>query len=190
MTATRWLAAIFVSGMAAGALGWASRAPYSPPDAGVAVLRLSWRLRGSKIEHCRTRTEHELEKMPAHMRTPSVCTSELVSYRLMLRIDGRIVDTLTVVPSGAKSDRPIFLLHERPIKPGVHDVEVDFSPIGEDHANRWKPLRYQGRITARAGQVELITLSGSSSMVRKEKEHEHDDDDEERERRPRRDRRE
>jgi hypothetical protein len=164
MSALRGIAIVLVTAAATFALGLASRAPYSERGADQSVLRLSWRLRGEKLQSCRQRSEAELEALPAHMRTPQVCTGHLISYRLVVRIDGA-VDTLIYAPAGAKGDRPIFVLHDVPLSPGRHEVEVDFNPVERVPGVLEKRLQYHASVNARRGRIEMITLARDASQL-------------------------
>lgn len=165
MSPARMIAAVLVTAAATAALGFASRASYTPEDANDAVLRLSWRLRGEKIRNCRDRTQAELDALPIHMRTPQICTEHLLSYKLRLEIDDETVDTLTFEPEGAKGDRPIFVLHETRLTPGVHEVEIDFTPSTIVPGTRRAPLRYEGEIDLEPGRISLITIAPDASEL-------------------------
>lgn len=163
-----------VSTAIAGLIGFGTRAPYTPPARETAALRLSWRLRGEKEQHCRKRSADELARLPVHMRTPEVCTGRLITYRLVLRIDDRAPDTLLFAPAGAKGDRPIFVLHEERVTPGEHDIQIEFAPLdrktrhdddddddhrNDDHDREARARHYQARLAFTPGAVELITIS-------------------------------
>ena len=170
-------------------MGWLSRAPYDPPGSDAAVLRMSWRLRGQRIEECRPRTQAELDALPVHMRTPEICEGHLVAYRLVVRVGDAPADSLVFVPQGAKGDRPVFVMHEVPLAPGPQRVRVSFSPIGEDgdvegeddddHDDAVRErdhdddddgrgrLVYDGMVTGHAGVVELITVDGAGRLVKR-----------------------
>jgi hypothetical protein len=137
-------------------LGWLSRAPYDPPGSDGGLLRLSWRLRGEKVETCRPRTQAELDALPVHMRTPEVCESRRVAYRLVVQLDGHAPDTTIVLPGGARADRPVYVLRETPLAPGPHRVLVTFTGLSaHDDAPQ---LSLEADLDARPGRVELITL--------------------------------
>jgi hypothetical protein len=135
------------------ALGWLSRAPYTPTDTKTGLLRLSWRHRGEPAEVCRQRTPEELEALPVHMRTAEDCQRRRIEYPLVVRVDGAPPDSTRIRPEGARGDRPVYVFQERPLPPGVHDVEVIFAPRGGDGDT----LLFRGPVRARAGAVELIT---------------------------------
>src|SRR5688572_8366951 len=168
MRATR-LAAVAVTVMVSAAIGYGSRAPYSPPGSDTSVLRLSWRLRGEKKEECRARTPEELAALPVHMRSPEVCTGHLVSYRMTLRINDAPPIVKTFVPAGAKGDRPIFVMFDQPLTPGEHMVTIEFTPIEEgengDDDDQRVPLRFDSRVHVTPGQIVLITVSEDATTL-------------------------
>jgi hypothetical protein len=158
-----------VTAIAAGFIGWLARAPYSPPGSETAVLRLSWRLQPERTEHCRRLSQEELDKLPVHMRNPTVCERETADYQLILQIDDDAPDTTRLIPSGAHGDRPIFVLQERELEAGAHRVRVWFGPESGERKHRREEreeeerhevgtLRLDTNITARPGLVELVTL--------------------------------
>ena len=165
MNATRMLAAVVVSAALMAAIGYTSRAPYQPRGSEQSLLRLSWRLRGEKLQTCRARTAEELASVPAHMRTPQVCVGHLVSYRLSVQVDGAAPDTVTFAPAGAKGDRPLLVLHDVPLAPGPHMITVDFTPLQHIEGSKHKPLHFETRLTARRGRIELITLTRDASQL-------------------------
>jgi hypothetical protein len=143
---------------------------------------LSWRLRGEKDEECRARTPDELAALPAHMRSPEICEGHLISYRLTMRIDNGPPLTRTIVPAGAKGDRPIFVMQDQGLEPGEHDVEVAFEPIRVDEEDEAgdredeagdeeettaarRPLHFRSRIKVTRGQIVLITLSDDATTL-------------------------
>lgn len=134
-----------------------SRIPYSLPGHDKAMLRLSWRYRGEKIQSCRKRTQQELDALPIHMRTPEECTTRLREYVLRLSIDDEEADSVLYRPSGAKGDRPIFVYYGKELSPGLHELEVEFEPVGEHHDHKRK-LEFDDDIEARRGYVTLITI--------------------------------
>ena len=159
---------ILVTAVVTAGIGWLARAPYTPPGSDTGVLRLSWRLIPDRTEHCRRRSHEELEKLPVHMRNPTVCEQERADYRLIVQIDDAAPDTTRLLPSGAHGDRPIFVLQEHDLEPGAHRVRVWFTRESgeweherEEHEERRRErpgLRLDTNISARAGAVELITL--------------------------------
>ena len=170
MKATRLLAVV-VTVLVSAAIGFGSRAPYSPPGSDTSLLRLSWRLRGEKKEECRARTPEELAALPAHMRSPEVCVGHLVSYRMTLRIDDAPPIVKTFVPAGAKGDRPIFVMFDHQLKPGEHSIDIVFAPIAEDEGDGDSEgegegaLGFHARVRVTPGQIVLITMSEDATTL-------------------------
>ena len=173
MSAGRILMVVVVSALATASLGWLARAPYHPPGSDTGLLRLSWRLRGEKVESCRPRTQAELDALPVHMRTPEVCEGRLVAYRLIVQVDSGQPDTVRIVPGGARGDRPVFVLHDMPLAAGPHRVRVSFTREDGGGAARDEsggqgvtgdaPVRdtlaIETVLIAAPGAIHLITLS-------------------------------
>jgi hypothetical protein len=179
MNATRALAVV-ITLLVSAAIGFGSRAHYSPPGSDTSVLRLSWRLRGEKKEECRTRTPEELEALPVHMRTPEVCVGHLESYRMTLRIDDAQPVVKTFLPAGAKGDRPIFVMFDQPLAPGEHVIGIEFTPIQEgksghddddddddedDDEEHARPLSFHSTVRVQPGQIVLITMSEDATTL-------------------------
>jgi hypothetical protein len=134
-----------------------ARAPYTPPGASDAILRFSWRMSASAREHCRPRTQQELDALPVHMRTPDVCTRDTDRYILVTRIDDGVADTLDLVRGGAKGDRPIFVLDERRLSPGTHRVGVELLRLDSAGAAT-VVASLDSVLVLRRGGVQLVTL--------------------------------
>lgn len=103
-----------------------SRVSYAPPGSEDALLRLSWRVRGERVEECRHPTGEELEALPVHMRRAEVCEGRVLPYHLHVELDGRTIMDDTVRAAGAREDRPIYVYHEVPVGPGVREISVRF----------------------------------------------------------------
>ena len=183
-----------VTAVATAGVGFLARAPYTPPGSDSGVLRLSWRLIPDRTEHCRRLSQEELEKLPVHMRNPTVCERESADYQLIVQVGDAAPDTTRFLPKGAHGDRPIFVLQERGLEPGVHRVLVWFArESGEREHDREEQEerrhgrkeqeerrrqrdelveRHEGRtlwidtnVSARSGMIELITLDPAARKL-------------------------
>jgi hypothetical protein len=95
-------------------------------DAG-SIVRLAWRARGETVRDCRRLTPAELAKLPVHMRQEQVCEGRVLPYRLRVELDHvRAVDRL-IHGAGAREDRPLYVLQDLPVRPGVHRLSVSFA---------------------------------------------------------------
>lgn len=133
-----------------------------------AVVRLSWRMEAVRVEECRTLTDEELADVPAHMRRAEECVGDFVDYELILAIDGQEALVDTVAPSGLRRDRPVYVLHDRPVEAGRHRVEVTFSAlVPADYESEDGPttLRWSGDMALEPGEVGLVTLGPSGRQL-------------------------
>lgn len=172
-------ALILVTGLATLGIGGLARWPYQPPGRTAALLRLSWHLRGERLERCRTRTQAELDALPAHMRTPEVCETRPLAYQLVVQLDEERPDTSLILPGGVKGDRPLFVLQDRIMTPGAHRLRISFTRLKGEHRERGveherdadrersdqrgpAQLALDITVNAIAGTIELITLDDES----------------------------
>jgi hypothetical protein len=140
-----------------------ARAPYTPPRSDDAILRFSWRMSVSARENCRPRTQAELDALPVHMRTPEECTRDVARYVLVTRIDGLPVDTVELFRGGVKGDRPIFVLTERTLAPGLHRVHVDLERLTGAGTEALAAL--DTTLAMHAGAVQLIVFDPDSGRL-------------------------
>ena len=104
-----------------------SRVPYRTHDGERALLRLSWRMRGERIEQCRGATPAELANVPQHMRREVICEgARIAAYRLRVVVDGRTLANSVVAGSGVVGDRPIYVLRDFELRPGTHQLQLSF----------------------------------------------------------------
>jgi hypothetical protein len=168
--AFRWSARVLVASVMTVTIGWLARAPYQPPGADDAILRLSWRLRAPVAETCRPRSQAELDALPVHMRTPELCERRTAAYHLVVQLDSLPADTTRVLQGGAKADRPLYVLRELPVERGPHRVRVRFAPDEYEPAEAAPaPLAIDTVLRMHAGAVVLITLDpgGRTFIVRR-----------------------
>lgn len=103
-----------------------SRAPYAETSGEGAMLRLSWRARGERVQECRKLSASEIEALPPHMRRSEVCEGRVLPYVLTVRIDGGELVHDTIHGAGARQDRPLYVFREIPLPAGAHHVSVAF----------------------------------------------------------------
>lgn len=147
------------------ALGALSRVPYGSNPEGLAILRLSWRATGQRVEACRPLTEEEQARTPAHMRPPEICEGRLLPYALHVRLDDRVLIADTLRPAGARADRPIYVYRERAIPPGRHRLDVRFrvvlpdlqSRAVEDEPPETTAWHLEADLDLRPGEIALVT---------------------------------
>lgn len=153
---------------AVAAMGALTRAPFRA-SADRAELRLAWRLRVPRTEHCRRPTAEELAELPVHMRQEEICESRPGRHRLEVAVDGRIAHRSTVEAAGARGDRPVYVFEAVPLEPGAHRVRVIFERLdtaaGPGAAGPDR-LALDGHISVAAHEVMLVTYDpGARALV-------------------------
>jgi hypothetical protein len=127
MSAPRRAAAAAVTLAALLALSALTRVPVRAHGDGAAIVRLSWRARGERIEQCRRASAEELAKAPAHMRQEVICTGARVApYALRVAIDGRVVADGPVAGSDEPGEGTLYVLHDFPVPPGARRLTIRF----------------------------------------------------------------
>jgi hypothetical protein len=151
------------AGLATAAL---SQVPYRASIRDRALLRLSWRAAGERVQECRQATADELSRQPVHMRTEVICEGRVAPFRLRVEVDGERVIDEQIRASGAREDRPVYVFRERALLPGRHEVVVRFERVdqrGEVEERREgdapfpRELGLSRSVTLRDGEIALIT---------------------------------
>jgi hypothetical protein len=127
MKATRWVLAVIVAALSLAAMVFLSAAPVRSEDGNSARLRLSWSARPERIETCRVLSKKELEETEEHMRQRVQCEGKFATYALEVFVDERLVHQSVVRGAGLRNDRPIYLLREISVPPGMHRIRISFN---------------------------------------------------------------
>ena len=125
--AVRLVIAVSVSALGLGVLARASAAPVSLHEGTTARLRLSWSARPERIEVCRTLSAQELAQREEHMRQRVECDGHFATYALRVESDGHMIGEAVVHGAGLRNDRPLYLLREYDLAPGLRRVRVSFT---------------------------------------------------------------
>ncbi|HEY9506333.1 MAG TPA: hypothetical protein VIQ27_10200 [Gemmatimonadales bacterium] len=120
----RVIAAAVALGSAA-AIAGLSQVPWTPVPGPEAMVRLSWRARGERLEVCRQLSAEELAELPPHMRQEQVCEGTTAEYRLRVEVDGEERVDQLVQGSGEVQVRPLYVYRELVLPPGEHTVRVE-----------------------------------------------------------------
>ena len=123
--ARRALAAVLAAGTTA-AVAALSLVPYTPQPGPEAMVRLSWRARGERVEVCRVLSAEEQRSLPQHMRRERICEGTTAEYRLRVEVDGERRVEEPVQGSGEVQVRPLYVYRELVLPPGAHRLEVTF----------------------------------------------------------------
>lgn len=127
ITLPRLAAACAATALSLILIAWASAAPVSFNDGNTARVRLSWSARPERIEVCRALSAKEQEEREEHMRQRVECDGRFATYALRVESDGRLVGEGVVHGAGLRHDRPLYLLREFDVAPGVRRVRVSFT---------------------------------------------------------------
>jgi hypothetical protein len=139
--------------------------PWVAEPGGDALIRLSWRAVGERIEECREPSAEEQARLPAHMRQSRICERRLAPFHLVVHLDGRPALDEVVAASGARDDRPTYVFRELRVPPGDHRVELRFEvdrPAGRTGAAGQPPLLLDERVVLVPRQILLVTRAGDA----------------------------
>jgi hypothetical protein len=132
-----------------------TRVPFTPDPTEDALIRLSWRYRGTAVETCRTLTDQERATLPLHMQRDTICDGSVPPHRLLVSVDGQTLEDGMVAPAGARGDRPMFVMREFRVAPGEHRLEVSFGAEGDAAA---PPLELSTTVDMGRRQIAVVTV--------------------------------
>jgi hypothetical protein len=92
----------------------------TPDDA--AVVKLSFTHSADRSAECRRRTPEELAKLPPNMRRPMDCPRERRPIATELSIDGHVVFSAELPPSGLSRDGPSQVYRRFVVPAGEHTI--------------------------------------------------------------------
>lgn len=87
-----------------------------------ALIKLALVHGGLSKGGCRRPTPEELEKLAPNMRRKIVCARERLPVAVELELDGKVIFSEILEPTGLRSDGPARLYERFPIAPGSHAV--------------------------------------------------------------------
>ena len=123
----RWTVVTVASAVLLFVMTVASATPVVVRRGEASRLRLSWSARPERIEVCRTLSHEELEELEEHMRQRVQCEGHFATYALRVESDGRVLSQSVVRGAGFRHDRPLYLLRELDLPPGVHHLRIEFT---------------------------------------------------------------
>ena len=168
MTRARMLLAGALALALALGVAWLSQAPTTYARDDDALLRLSWRVAGLRVEECRPRTVEELEALAPHMRTPEVCVGGGADYELLVELDGAAVVHDTIRAGGARGDRPIYVYRDIDLSPGRYALRVAFGallPEGFAVDGARLTHAFDGQVDVTPTEVVLIALDPTTAEL-------------------------
>lgn len=133
-----------------------SQVPIASDGTADAWLRLAWRARPERIEHCVTQSPEALAALPPHMRQTTICEGINASYRLEVRHNDAIVAEQHVVPGGLRGDRPLYVFREIALPPGDATIRVTFMRVEQAAADPDDEASDRERATLREAVPERL----------------------------------
>ncbi len=154
---------VAASAVAAVAIRAASFVPMTDIRGESAWVRLSWSARPERVEHCRRLSDAELEERPAHMRLRFECEGRFARYLLQLTVDGAVALTDTVQGDGLRHDRPMHVLREHALLPGVRRLQAALVRLDSTTATAQDSLAGAEGATSDAIDTNRVAAPASES---------------------------
>lgn len=126
------------------------------------ILRLNWRLSGQSEKVCTTLGSDATKNLPAHMKAPESCRYTMLSYRLMLKVDGKPTVEEIVKPGGFRHDRPLYVTHDLKLPPGRHRVELSFEPEKDVPARKFS---LDTEVNIAEGRIALVYMASEQDRL-------------------------
>lgn len=161
---------IVVAAGSVAALAALSAVPWTPEPGPEAVVRLSWRARGERVEVCRDLSAEELEALPQHMRRDRVCEGTTAEYRLRVEVNEEERVDQRVQGSGEIQVRPLYVYRELRLPPGRYRLGVRLERVspedtGEEGEEEPKPGRGLDAAVPRRLELERTVLLRPREVV-------------------------
>lgn len=106
-------------------IGYFSTSPaFEALPEGEALIRLSIRVAGQRLQECRQRSAEELARLAPNMRSATDCPRERSPVTVELEMDGRPLYHVVASPKGFSRDLPSTLYRRLPVAAGAHRFVV------------------------------------------------------------------
>ena len=103
---------------------FATRPAYTHHDPEKALIKISFSHAGAHVEPCKRLSQEELNLLPPNMRMPTKCLRERLPLLLEALIDGQLVYSEELPPSGLTSDGTSTVYARFPVAAGEHHLQV------------------------------------------------------------------
>jgi hypothetical protein len=101
---------------------FATRPAYTYLEPGKAVIKLSFSHAGAHVEECKKLTQEELNLLPPNMRRPTKCARARVPLLVELMLDGELIYSESLPPSGLSGDGASTAYKKFPVNSGQHHL--------------------------------------------------------------------
>ena len=116
---------------------FATRPAYTYLEPGLAVIKLSFSHAGEHVEECRRLSQEELEQIAPNMRRPTQCPRERVPLLVEVELDGELIYSEALPPSGLAGDGASTAYKKFPLAAGNYHLVTRLRdsrrPDGFDH---------------------------------------------------------
>lgn len=122
-SAPRYLGQAVLYGLVAALLGYLSANPsytHFPPDQ--AMVRLSFAHGADRLGECRRLSAKEIADLAPNMRVPTICPRERLPVHVELELDGALLYSAALAPTGLNSDGPSRAYQSFAVPPGRHTL--------------------------------------------------------------------
>jgi len=142
--------------MFAAFLGYLSASPsYDYGSSDMATVKLSLSHAANRVKPCVRLTPQQIAELAPNMRVPEKCERERLPLSVELQIDGQIVVSLQVPPSGVWSDGAASVYERFEIEPGEHTLTARL--IDTDRADGWD-YTHTETVRLQAGRYFTVTF--------------------------------
>jgi hypothetical protein len=119
---------VVLYGLFAAVLGYFSTSPaYTHLPSDMALVKVSFTHAARRIGECRLRSDEEMAKLPPNMRIREDCPRERAPIRIELEVDGDLVYSDVLLPSGLSRDGATAVYRRFPVPAGRHRFEAKLS---------------------------------------------------------------
>ena len=101
---------------------FATRPAYTWLETGKAQIKLSFSHAGAHVEECQKLTQEELNLLPPNMRRPTKCARARVPLQVELMLDGELIFSESLPPSGLTGDGASTAYKKFPVDSGQHHL--------------------------------------------------------------------
>lgn len=122
---------LFYSVVGLGVIYFASAPPYHYFPEDQALLKMSFKHTGQRLEECQRLTPDEIAKLPANERKPMECERGRHPLVVEIVVDGETLYQETLAPSGLFGDGPAKVYYTLRVTLGPHLVTVRMNDSGQ-----------------------------------------------------------
>ena len=127
------LQALFYIGFMAVVGYFSTRPAYTHQDPSLALVKLSFSHAGERKEDCRQLSPEEIANLAPNMRRPMKCGRERVPLHVELLLDGRMIYSAELPPSGLAGGGESSAYQRFPVPPGTHRLTARLRDTRREH---------------------------------------------------------